>query len=175
MTVIYSANALATEKLEEILEDINELNWDLICSCVSADNREIDLEAFALQDTPLAKVFSENHRQFFGLTEIQKHEIHQCAFKYTVELMTKDNHPDLKQLSYIQEGTEAALLRFAYGWKPQRVLEVVSFQDIENAVNRSRRVDWFMVSSYEELDNLEFCHKKLIPLLEEVQVSGGVQ
>ncbi|MEB3703223.1 hypothetical protein Bealeia2_01917 (plasmid) [Candidatus Bealeia paramacronuclearis] len=173
--MIYSANVIATQKIEEVLEDINQLNWDLICACVSADNREVDLEAFAHQDTPLAKVFFENDRKLFGLTERQKHEIHQCVFKDTVELMTKDNHSYFKQLYEIQAKTETPLLRFAYGWKPQRVLEAVSFQEIENAINRSRRVDWFMISSDEIVDYLRWGYKNLIPLLEEVQVSGGVQ
>lgn len=175
MTVGYSVNALVTAKCEEILEDINELNWDLICACVSADNRDIDLEAFSQQETSLAKVFFENHRQFFGLPEMQKHEIHQCVFKDTVELITKDNNSHLKRLYEIKESTENLLLGCAYNWKPQRVLETVNFEEINVIWDRANRVWGFANDASGYLAEVEFFRKDLIPLLEEVQVCGGVQ
>ena len=176
MTVLYSAKVLVTARREEILVEINQLNWDLICSCVSAENREIDLEAFSFQDTPLAKVFSENQRQFFGLTEIQKHEIHQCVFKNTVELITKDNASQLKWLCEIQESTEYRLMFFTNrDWKPQHVLRSVNLKEIKAIWDRVDTVWAFANAACGYIDGIEFCREKLIPLLEEVQASGGVQ
>ena len=176
MTVLYSAKVLVTARRERVLEEINELNWNLICACVSADNREIDLEAFALQDTQLAKVFSKNHRQFFGLTEIQKHEIHQCVFKNTVELITKDNASQLKWLCEIQESTEYRLMFFTNrDWKPQHVLRSVNLKEIKAIWDRVDTVWAFANAACGYIDGIEFCREKLIPLLEEVQASGGVQ
>lgn len=177
MTILWNGKRQVIHQLETMLVEINAINWEMICIGMDEEARSIKTEAFDQQDNWLAKRFQKHNCQFFGLTEREKHEIHLRLFKDSVELITEDQNSLLKRLLHTADNAGRAYAFLSSSqWTPPLIRDIISLELIEEAAERARLVHHAMMDiEYYQDFVIEPAKEDLIPLLEEIRVSGTIQ